>query len=306
MLKPTLVIMAAGMGSRYGGLKQIDPVGPNGEVIVDYSVYDAMNAGFEKVVFIIKSEIEKDFKAVLGSRIEKNIKTEYVYQRLDLLPHGATLPEGRIKPWGTGHAIMCCKDIVKEPFAVINADDYYGKEAFKLLYDFLTVPQKKDGKLHFCMAGYILENTLTENGHVARGVCKVDESGYLQSIVERTHIEIKDDKTKYTEDGVSYTTIPEGSTVSMNCWGFTPEMISELENRFPAFLENSKDNILKAEYFLPSVVDQLIKGNEADAMVLKTPDKWYGVTYKEDKERVVSAISKLIAQGKYPKRLWKR
>jgi NDP-sugar pyrophosphorylase family protein len=305
MKKPSLVIMAAGMGNRYRGLKQIDPVGPNGELIIDYSIYDAKSAGFEKVVFIIKKEIEKDFKEVIGDRIEKQIKTEYVYQQLENLPQGVTLPESRIKPWGTGHAIMCCKDIVNEPFAVINADDYYGKESFKLLVEFLTTPQKEDEKLHFCMAGYIIENTLTENGHVARGVCKVDENEFLQDIVERTHIEIKDNATKYTEDGEHFTTIPEGSTVSINCWGFTPEMIDELRNRFPAFLDHSKDNILKAEYFLPSVVDQLIKENKADAKVMKTFDKWYGVTYREDKEKVVSAINKLIAQGKYPERLWK-
>lgn len=303
MQKPTLVIMAAGMGSRYGGLKQIEPIGPNGEIIMDYSIFDAVNAGFEKVVFIIKDEIEGIFKEKIGKKIEKQIKTEYAYQRIDNLPMGFSVPKGRVKPWGTGHAVLSCKGIVNEPFAVINADDYYGKESFKLLYDFLITPQN-DNKNEYCMAGYIIENTLTENGYVARGVCKDDENGYLVDIVERTHIESINGETKFTDDGENWTTIPENSIVSMNCWGFTPNMIDELEKRFSKFLENSKDNILKAEYFLPFVVDELIKEEKMDVKVLKTSDKWYGVTYKQDKEKVVNAIRQMLNQGKYPERLW--
>lgn len=303
MQKPTLVIMAAGMGSRYGGLKQIEPIGPNGEIIMDYSIFDAVNAGFEKVVFIIKDEIEGIFKEKIGKKIEKQIKTEYAYQRIDNLPIGFSVPKGRVKPWGTGHAVLSCKGIVNEPFAVINADDYYGKESFKLLYDFLITPQN-DNKNEYCMAGYIIENTLTENGYVARGVCKDDENGYLVDIVERTHIESINGETKFTDDGENWTTIPENSIVSMNCWGFTPNMIDELEKRFSKFLENSKDNILKAEYFLPFVVDELIKEEKMDVKVLKTSDKWYGVTYKQDKEKVVNAIRQMLNQGKYPERLW--
>lgn len=304
MIKPTLVIMSAGMGSRFGGLKQIEPIGPNGEIIIDYSIYDAINAGFEKVVFIIKKEIEKDFKESVGNRIAKQIKTEYVFQSIDNLPDGFTVPEGRVKPWGTGHAILSCKGIVNEPFVVINADDYYGKESFKLLYDFLVNSQKDDNKNNFCMAGFIIENTLTENGYVSRGVCKVDENGNLNEIVERTHIEIVDNKTKYTEDGQNYITIEEGSTVSMNCWGFTPYIIDELDKRFPKFLNDNKENIMKAEFFLPFVVDELIKEDKVNVKVLKTPDKWFGVTYKEDKEKVVNAIKKMIEDKKYPEKLW--
>lgn len=304
MKKPVLVIMAAGMGSRYGGLKQIDPIGPNGEIIMDYSIYDAKKAGFDKVVFIIKKEIENDFKNSIGKRIEKEIKVEYVFQDINNVPSGFTVPEGRIKPWGTGHAIMSLKGIVNEPFAVINADDYYGSEAFSLLYDFLSNNDYRGGKYNYCMTCFILEKTLTENGHVARGVCVLNKEGYLEAINERTKIEKHGDKTQYTEDGENWVTIPEGSIVSMNCWGFQNNIIDELNKRFPAFLTQSKDNILKAEYFLPFVVDELIKENKTDVKVLKTTEKWYGVTYKEDKELVVNAVKKMIKDGKYPERLW--
>lgn len=304
-MKPTLVIMAAGMGSRYGGLKQIDPVGPFGEKIIDYSVYDAIKAGFEKVVFIIKEEIFEDFKEAVGSRIEKQVKTEYVFQRLDNVPAGFAVPADRKKPWGTGHAVLSCMEVVHEPFAVINSDDYYGDRAFRLIYEFLTAPKPQDGKLHFCMAGFILRNTLTENGHVARGICGVDKDGFLQEIVERTRIERIGGIVKYTENGEDYFELDENACVSMNCWGFTEEMIGELDRRFAGFLKDNRDNILKAEYFLPSVVDALIKEGRADVKVLKTEDKWYGVTYREDKEKVMAAIREMIAQGKYPERLWK-
>ncbi len=304
MRKPALVIMAAGMGSRYGGLKQIDPVGPNGELIIDYSIYDAINAGFEKIVFIIKEEIDKDFKEIIGNRIEKKIKVEYAYQRIDNLPNGFLVPNGRVKPWGTGHAVLSCKGIINEPFAVINADDYYGKEAFGLLFEFLTKPRNNTGKYNFCMAGYNIENTLTDNGHVARGVCKVNNDGYLTDIVERTRIEKRENEIQFTEDGENWVSIPNSSIVSMNCWGFTQQIIEELNDRFVNFLESNKDNILKTEYFLPFVVDELIKGNKANVKVLKTNDKWYGVTYKEDKENVVNAICQMIKDKKYPEGLW--
>ena len=300
----TLVIMAAGMGSRYGGLKQIDPIGPNGEIIIDYSIYDAVNAGFNKIVFIIKKEIEKDFKEVIGDKISKKVKVEYVYQDINDLPQGYSAPKDRVKPWGTGHAVLSCKGIVTEPFAVINADDYYGAEAFKLLYNELSKFVNNNDHYNFCMVGYNVANTLTENGHVARGVCELTEDSQLANIVERTRIEKKTDKIMFTEDGESWTEIAQNSTVSMNCWGFTSHMIDELQSRFCKFLDDSKDNISKAEYFLPFVVDELIKENKASVKVLKTDEKWYGVTYKDDKEKVVSAIANMIKDGKYPERLW--
>lgn len=303
MQKPALVIMAAGMGSRYGGLKQIDPVGPNGEIIIDYSIYDALQAGFEKIVFIIKKEIEDDFKEVIGNRTAKEVQVEYAYQRLDNLPEGFTVPEGRTKPWGTGHAVLSCKGIIKEPFAVINADDYYGREAFELLYRELTA-EKQNDCYSFCMVGYRLENTITENGHVARGVCKVDSNGFLTDIVERTKIEKRNNSIEFTEDGGSWTSLPADSIVSMNCWGFSSELIGELERRFAGFLAENSCNLLKAEYFLPFVVDELIKEEKANVKVLQTGEKWYGVTYREDKETVIHAIVQMIEAGKYPERLW--
>lgn len=301
MNKPTLVIMAAGMGSRYGGLKQIDPVGPNGEIIMDYSIYDAINAGFEKVVFIIKKENEQLFKECIGDRISKKIKTEYVFQSIDNVPNGFEIPKDRIKPWGTGHAVLCCKGIVNEPFAVINADDFYGKASFDLLAGFL---KNCDAVAYdYTMAGFILENTLTENGHVARGVCQMNEDDFLIDVTERVKIQKNGEVTQYTEDDINWVTLPKNSTVSMNCWGFTPTILDELAKRFPLFLEKSKDNILKAEFFLPFVVDELIKEGKAKAKVMKTSDKWYGVTYKEDKEEIVSAIRQMIKDGKYPEKL---
>lgn len=305
MSKPVLIIMAAGMGSRYGGLKQIDPIGPNGEIIMDYSIFDAKEAGFEKVVFVIKKELEKDFKESIGNRISKYIETEYVFQDINNLPAGFSVPEGRVKPWGTGHAVLSLKGVVDEPFAVINADDYYGKEAFSLLYKFLSSNTESPDKYRYCMVGFILENTLTENGHVARGVCEIDDDGYLVSINERTRIEKHGSITQYTDDGENWTTIPEGSIVSMNCWGFQNNMLDELDLRFPEFLKVNADNILKTEYFLPFVVDELIKENKTQVKVLNTNEKWYGVTYKDDKEKVIKAIRKMINEGKYSERLWK-
>lgn len=305
MKKPVLVVMAAGMGSRYGGLKQIDPVDSQGHIIMDFSIYDAVKAGFEKVIFIIKKENEADFKAAIGDRLSKVIEVAYVFQDLNNLPEGLAVPEGRVKPWGTGHAILSCLGTVDAPFAVINADDYYGTHAFQMIYDYLTT-HEDDEKYRYTMVGYVLENTLTENGHVARGVCVTDEEGYLQKIHERTHIEKKDDGAAYTEDdGATWVTIPEGSTVSMNMWGFTESILKELQARFANFLnENLEKNPLKCEYFLPFVVDELLKEGKATVQVLKSLDKWYGVTYKEDKPVVVAAIQNLKDQGLYPEKLW--
>ncbi|AEY64682.1 sugar phosphate nucleotidyltransferase [Clostridium sp. BNL1100] len=299
-----LVIMAAGMGSRYGGLKQIDPVGPNGEIIMEYSIYDAIRAGFNKVVFIIKKEIEDTFREVVGKKIEGIIDVEYVYQKVDNLPQGFSVPEGRVKPWGTGHAVLSAKDAVKTPFAVINADDFYGAETYKLLNGFLTNNQDSDNKYTYCMVGFVIENTLTENGHVARGVCNVDNQGNLIDIHERTKIVKFGNETKYTEDDTNWIKIPEKSIVSMNTWGFNPSILQELEERFPEFLRSNKDNLLKAEYFLPTVVDNLIKEGKADVKVLSTADKWYGVTYQEDKPVVKKSISDMVLEHKYPNRLW--
>ncbi|MDF2985685.1 MAG: dTDP-glucose pyrophosphorylase [Eubacterium sp.] len=302
--KTTLVIMAAGMGSRYGGLKQIDPVGPNGEIIMEYSIYDAIKAGFGKVVFIIKKEIEETFREVIGKKAEGLIDVEYVYQTIENVPSGFTVPEGRVKPWGTGHAVLSAKSAVNTPFAVINADDFYGANTYRLLNHFLSNNADSKDKYNYCMVGFILENTLTENGHVARGVCNVDNAGNLIDIHERTKIMKLGQETKYTEDDQNWIIIPEGNIVSMNTWGFNPSFFNELEERFPVFLENNKNNILKAEFFLPTVVDDLIKAGKSDVKVLSTSDKWYGVTYQEDKPVVKKSIGDMVAAGKYPERLW--
>ena len=305
MKKPVLVVMAAGMGSRYGGLKQIDPVDTQGHIIMDFSIYDAVKAGFEKVVFIIKKANEADFKAAIGDRLSKVIDVEYVFQDLQNIPEGYEVPADRVKPWGTGHAILSCLGVIDAPFAVINADDYYGSHAFKMIYDYLTT-HEDDDKYRYTMVGYVVENTLTENGHVARGVCVTNEEGYLQEINERTHIEKRGNETAYTEDdGQTWTVIPEGSTVSMNMWGFTPSILAELKARFSKFLdENLEKNPLKCEYFLPFVVDELLNENKATVQVLKSLDKWYGVTYKEDKPVVVAAIQSMKDNGLYPEKLW--
>lgn len=303
--KPVLVIMAAGMGSRYGGLKQIDPVDAHGNKIIDFSIYDAVYAGFEKVVFIIKKDIEKEFKENIGNRMAAHVQVEYVYQELDKLPEGYGIPEGRVKPWGTGHAILCCRDAVDGPFAVINADDYYGRSAFVSIYNQLN--KVSDGeKYQYTMVGYQLYNTLTENGHVARGVCSTDEAGKLVDIHERTRIEKHGDKAEFTEDdGKTWTELGEDTIVSMNMWGFTSSILKELEERFAAFLDRELPvNPVKCEYFLPFVVDELLKEDKAEVSVLKSVDRWYGVTYKEDKETVVNAIRELKEAGLYPDKLW--
>ena len=305
MKKPVLVIMAAGMGSRYGGLKQIDPVDNEGHIIMDFSIYDAKRAGFEKVVFIIKKAIEKEFKAGIGDRISQYMDVEYVYQELDTLPEGFEVPEGRVKPFGTGHAILSCKDVVDGPFAVINADEYYGVHAFQEIYNYLT-ENEDDEKYHYAMVGYILSNTLTENGYVSRGICEMDKDAFLTGITERTHIEQRDMGVQFTEDdGQTWEDIAADSIVSMNMFGFTASMLKELECRFPEFLKKGlKENPMKCEYFLPSVVSDLIEEDKADVKVLRSEDRWYGITYKEDKEAVVSAVQKLKDTGVYPQHLW--
>ena len=303
--KPVLVIMAAGMGSRYGGLKQIDPVDEYGNIIIDFSIFDAKQAGFEKVIFIIKKAIETEFKIHIGNRISRYMDVAYVYQEVDKIPEGFEVPEGRVKPWGTAHAVLCCKDLIDGPFAVINADDYYGKEAFHMIYDQLALVEDDD-RDQYTMVGYQLYNTLTDNGHVARGVCSVDEDGHLVDIHERTRIEKHGGMAEYTEDdGASWAGLPESTIVSMNMWGFTKSVLGELDGRFGAFLEqNLPVNPLKCEYFLPFVVDELLKSGLAEVTVLKSVDRWYGVTYKEDKEMVVKAIKGLKDSGLYPQKLW--
>lgn len=284
----TLVVMAAGMGSRFGGLKQIEPIGPGGQAIIDFSVYDAVAAGFNKVVFIIKHEIEKEFKEIVGSRIEKMIDVEYAFQELDMLPNGFVCPKDRQKPWGTAHAIYCCRDIVKTPFAVINADDYYGKSAYKKIYEHLK-KQKGD----YCMVGFRLENTLTENGTVSRGICDV-ENGILKSVTERTKII----DCKYTEDDKNWTELPRDCIVSMNMWGFTPDIFAHIENDLNEFFKE-KINLPKVEYYLPKIVSNVIERGIKDVSVLVAEDRWYGVTYKEDKAGVVNALGQKIDNGEY-------
>ena len=288
MSKPVLVVMAAGMGSRYGGLKQIDPVGNHNQLIIDYSIYDARRAGFETVVFVIKHEIEETFKSAIGDRLSKIIHVEYAYQELADLPAGYSIPEGRVKPWGTAHAILAARKVIDGPFAVINADDYYGPDAFRTIYQYLEEHPDQPDCYEFAMVAYLLGNTVTENGHVARGVCEDDENA------------------RFTEDdGKTWTELPGSTIVSMNLWGFTRSFIDEAEKRFPAFLDKAVvENPLKGEYFLPSVVTQLLEENKARVKVLRSTDKWYGVTYRDDKPVVVKAIADMTASGLYPDKLW--
>lgn len=284
----TLVVMAAGMGSRFGGLKQIEPIGPHGQAIIDFSVYDAKEAGFNKVVFIIKHEIEKEFKEIVGSRIEKMIDVEYAFQELDMLPEGFVCPKDRQKPWGTAHAIYCARHVVDTPFAVINADDYYGKGAYKKMYDYL-----KEQNDDFCMVGFRLQNTLTENGTVSRGICEV-ENGNLTAVTERTKIL----DCKFTEDDVNWVELPPDCIVSMNMWGFTPDVFNYIENDLKEFFKE-KINVPKVEYYLPTVVSNVINRGQKDVAVLIAEDRWYGVTYKEDKQGVVDALAEKIHNGEY-------
>ena len=304
MKKPVLVIMAAGMGSRYGGLKQLDPVGDHGPLIIDYSIYDARRAGFETVVFVIKPEIEEDFKRCIGGRVSKSMDVRYAYQLKEDLPEGYAVPGVRQKPWGTAHAALAARNVVDGPFAVINADDYYGPEAFQEIFSYLSAHE--DGALYeYVMVGYLLKNTVTENGTVARGVCEETADNFLTKVTERTKIE-KGEPPRYTEDdGQTWTELPGDTIVSMNMWGFTRSFLDEAWARFPAFLDKAlAENPAKAEYFLPTVVSQLIDEGKARVKVLRSEDKWYGVTYREDKPTVVNAIAEKTASGLYPGRLW--
>ena len=301
----TLVILAAGMGSRYGGLKQIDPVGPNNSIIIDYSVYDAVKAGFNKIVFIIKKENLEIFKEVIGDKVAKHVKVEYVFQSTDVLPEGFTAPEGRIKPWGTAHALYCCKGVVNEPFVVINSDDFYGSGAFSRLSKWIDETEFTTAPYKFAMAGYYLKNTLTDNGTVSRGVCEVNEKGQLVDVVERTKIQRVNGVVSYTEDGEEWFELPEEAFASMNCWCFMPELIDEIEKYFIEFLSTEvKENPLKSEFYIPLLVRDMLAAKKCTVDVIETDDKWFGVTYKEDKPDVVKSITALVNEGKYPEKLW--
>lgn len=301
-MKPTLFLLAAGMGSRYGKLKQIDGLGPNGETIMDYSVYDALKAGFGKIVFVIRQSFDSEFREKIISKYENHIQVEVVYQELDNLPEGYTLSPERVKPWGTNHAVLMGKSVIEEPFAVINADDFYGRESFEIIAKEL---KNLDGKQnHYCMVGYRLHNTLSESGAVARGVCEKNNEGYLTSIVERTHIERVDGEIKYKDSEDYWFPLAEDTPVSMNMWGFTPDYFEHSEKYFIKFLELNQHNP-KAEYFIPLMVDHLISTNTADVKVLDTPSKWFGVTYADDKPMVEEKLRKLVEAGIYPSPLWK-
>lgn len=305
-MNTTLVIMAAGIGSRFGGgVKQLTPVGPNGEIIIDYSIHDALEAGFNKIVFIIRKDIEEDFREVIGDRIEKICDVEYVFQSLDDLPEGFEKPADRTKPWGTGQAVRCCKGIVNEPFAVINADDYYGKEAFRLVHDYLVKEESpKQNRFNICMAGFILKNTLSENGGVTRGICRLNEHQELIGVDETKNI-VKTPKgaAVMTEEGKELP-VDSSALVSMNFWGFTPEFLEELDTDFQKFLRELPGDGTKAEYLLPTIVDQLLKENRADVSVLKSRDRWFGITYKEDVPSVKADFQRLLEEGVYPAKLW--
>ena len=305
MNKPVLVVMAAGMGSRYGGMKQIDPVGRNGQVIVDYSLYDARRAGFETVIFVIKHEIEDAFKAAIGDRVSKVMDVKYAFQQLDELPEGFSIPEGRVKPWGTCHAVLAAKPFLNGPFAVINADDYYGPQAFKVMYDYLSTHE--DGEVYdYCMVSYLLKNTVSKNGKVSRGVCQTNPDGTLHSVIERTRIETYEGGIHYTEDeGATWVDLPGETQVSMNLWGFGKSFLEEADRRFAGWLtEHLAKDPLKCEYFLPLVVTELLEEGKATVKVLNSTDQWYGVTYREDKPVVVAGIAQKTAEGLYPENLW--
>ncbi len=306
MKNTTLVIMAAGIGSRFGGgIKQLEPVGPNGEIIMDYSIYDALKAGFNKIVFIIRKDLEKDFKEIIGNRIEKAAHVEYAFQELDDLPEGFTRPADRTKPWGTGQAVLSIKGLVNEPFLVINADDYYGKEGFQRIHDYMVSHMKEDGEVYdLCMGGFMLVNTLSENGGVTRGVCQVDGEGYLEKVTETYDIQREGEGLKAADEEGNPVHVDINCHVSMNMWGLPPCFLKELEEGFPQFLSKIKEGDLKSEYLLPRIVDKLVEDGKATVKVLETPDKWFGVTYKEDKQAVVDSLKALIAQGVYPDQLY--
>ena len=306
MAKPVLVVMAAGMGSRFGGLKQIAPVGDHGEAILDYSIYDAYEAGFRTAVIVIKEAIREDFMQTVGKRLEKSpMEIRYAFQELSKLPEGYSLPEGRTKPWGTSHAVLCAKEAVgDEPCAVINADDYYGKSAFRVIYDYLS--NAADGeKYDYCMVGYELSKTVTDNGSVARGICETDAEGLLTDVTEQTRIEKYPGGIHYTEDGENWTDVPDDTIISMNFWGFTPSFLEEVRKSFPMFLDKTlAENPLKGEFYLPAVVSRLLAEEKATVRVLRSADRWYGVTYAADKPGVVAALRKMAEEGKYPNGLW--
>ena len=304
MKKPVLVIMAAGMGSRYGGLKQIDPVDKEGHIIMDFSLFDAKRAGFEKVIFIIKKENEDSFREAVGNRMAKYMEVSYVFQDINNIPEGFEVPEGRVKPWGTGHAVLSCIDEIDGPFAVINADDYYGRHAFEAIYNYLS-EHEDDDKYRYAMVGYLLKNTVTDNGHVARGICTTNEEGELVNITERTRIEKRDGKIAFTEnDGETWENLPEDTLVSMNMWGLTPDFMEVLEKGFAEFLSGLAPEDTKKEYLLPELVDHLIKNESTEVDVLETKDTWFGVTYQEDKETVMRAFKNLTEAGIYPQGLY--
>lgn len=307
MKETTLVIMAAGIGSRFGGgIKQLEPVGPGGEIIMDYSIYDALKAGFDKIVFIIRRDLEKDFREVIGNRIEKVARVEYAFQELGDLPEGFSVPEGRKKPWGTGQAVLSIKGLVDGPFLVINADDYYGKEGFQKIHDYMVNHMKEDGDVYdMCMGGFILRNTLSDNGTVTRGVCTLDGDGSLKEVTETYEIRMEADGSMKAQDeqGNPVQVNPD-QHVSMNMWGLPAAFLKELEKGFPEFLENLKEGDIKSEYLLPKIIDKLVKAGKARVEVLETKDKWFGVTYKEDKAAVTAAIKELKKKGLYPERLW--
>ncbi|MDQ0362227.1 nucleotidyltransferase family protein [Breznakia pachnodae] len=303
MKKTSLVVLAAGMGSRYGGLKQIDKIGPNGEIILELSVYDAIKAGFNEVIFIIKKEIEQDFKEAIGDKISKQFEVKYVFQDIDRIPEGFSVPEGREKPWGTGHALLCCEDVIDSPFAVINADDYYGREGFVKLHDFLVNSTDEN---EYAMVGYILANTVSENGSVARGVCTV-EDGKLTNVDELTRIEKHLKGIEYSKDeGMTWLPLADNRLVSMNMWGFKPNFIQYMKEDFVKFFETEvPKNLMKSEFFIPKEVGKMLRESKIEVQVLQSEDKWYGVTYQEDKPVVQAGIKKLIDEGKYPVPLWK-
>lgn len=300
-MKPTLFVLAAGMGSRYGGLKQLDGLGPNGETIMDYSIYDAVNAGFGKLVFVIRKSFEEDFREKIVKKYEKKIPVELVFQELDSLPEGFSVPEGRVKPWGTNHAVMMGEDVIKEPFAVINADDFYGRESFQVLADFLSGLNGSENK--YCMVGYRVGNTLSESGTVARGVCETDKNNHLTGVVERTQIMRMDGQVKYRNENDDWVAIDDNTPVSMNMWGFTPDYFKYSKDYFVRFLNENAGNI-KAEYFIPLLVNHLIVEGKASVEVLDTPSKWFGVTYAEDRPEVVDKLRMLAKNGDYPSPLW--
>jgi hypothetical protein len=303
MTELTLVVMAAGIGSRYGGLKQVDPIGPNGEILIHYSVYDALRAGFRRVVFVIRRDIEEAFRETIGSQIDRHADVAYVYQELGDLPPGFSLPAGRVKPWGTAHAILCCRGSVTTPFAAINADDFYGAGAYRALVTHLSKSRDQEDLPEYCMVGYVLRNTLSEHGHVARGVCEVTPGGYLNSIQERLHIEMLGDGIKFRTEHDAWVPLSGDSTVSMNIWGFTLSLFDALEDRFPSFLARNMQN-LKSEFLLPNFVGDLVRENLARVKVLPTNERWFGVTYQADRPRVQAAVRDLIARGLYPENLW--